>query len=485
MLRTAFRISIAFAIALLVAVGGPSGSAQAATIVVNSTADAIADDGQCTLREAIIAANNDAASGVSGGECAAGSGDDTIALPFGFYQLSIPGINEGSSATGDLDVRTNMTISGAGQGTTVDGGGLDRVFEVGPAGTSGVVATISGLMIRNGVTTGGLGGGLINNSLSTLTLKDSIVTQNSGTGMRNPGTTTFENVVFSENSDRGLITEGTAIITDSTFTNNTETTGSGGAGIYIFGPTPTLTMSNSTVSGNTTSGNGGGFRLSWGGPSTGTIAIMNSTISGNSADIHGGGIELNASGYTLTMNNVTISGNTTDADTNDVGDGGGVHVSAGLLSLQNTIVAGNFDETGQAPDCGGVSLDSRGYNLVQSTGGCTLTGNLTGNITGLDPQLGPLEANSGHTMAHDLLPSSPAIDAGSPSQPGSGGNACELRDQSGVPRPQIAACDIGAMEHIDPSLVPSLSQWALIGLAVALAALAFRRIGYRRTLWQQ
>ena len=417
MLRTAFRISIAFAIALLVAVGGPSGSAQAATIVVNSTADAIADDGQCTLREAIIAANNDAASGVSGGECAAGSGDDTIALPFGFYQLSIPGINEGSSATGDLDVRTNMTISGA--------------------------------------------------------------------GMRNPGTTTFENVVFSENSDRGLITEGTAIITDSTFTNNTETTGSGGAGIYIFGPTPTLTMSNSTVSGNTTSGNGGGFRLSWGGPSTGTIAIMNSTISGNSADIHGGGIELNASGYTLTMNNVTISGNTTDADTNDVGDGGGVHVSAGLLSLQNTIVAGNFDETGQAPDCGGASLDSRGYNLVQSTGGCTLTGNLTGNITGLDPQLGPLEANSGHTMAHDLLPSSPAIDAGSPSQPGSGGNACELRDQSGVPRPQIAACDIGAMEHIDPSLVPSLSQWALIGLAVALAALAFRRIGYRRTLWQQ
>lgn len=246
-----------------------------------------------------------------------------------------------------------------------------------------------------------------------------------------------------------------------------------------------MTVVNSTISGNTVTSNGGGLLLQWGGPSTGTIDIINSTISGNSADTHGGGIELDSSGYTLTMNNVTITGNTTDADINDVGDGGGVHVSAGLLSFQNTIIAGNFDLTGQAPDCGGGSLDSRGYNLVRSTAGCTLIGNLTGNVTGQDPQLGPLEANSGRTRAHDLLSGSPAIDAGSPSQPGSGGNACELRDQSGVPRPQIATCDIGVMEHIDPNLVPGLTSWALIGLAVVLAALVYRRIGYRRTLWQQ
>lgn len=52
--------------------------AHAATITVNSQADAQADDGDCTLREAIISANADAVSGASGGECSAGSGADTI-----------------------------------------------------------------------------------------------------------------------------------------------------------------------------------------------------------------------------------------------------------------------------------------------------------------------------------------------------------------------------------------------------------------------
>lgn len=50
----------------------------ASTITVNSTADTTADDGECTLREAITAANTDTASGVTGGECIAGSGADTI-----------------------------------------------------------------------------------------------------------------------------------------------------------------------------------------------------------------------------------------------------------------------------------------------------------------------------------------------------------------------------------------------------------------------
>src|SRR6266699_3278138 len=50
------------------------------TITVNSTADvAISNDGLCTLREAITAANTNTASGVTAGECAAGgSGSDTI-----------------------------------------------------------------------------------------------------------------------------------------------------------------------------------------------------------------------------------------------------------------------------------------------------------------------------------------------------------------------------------------------------------------------
>ncbi len=48
----------------------------AATITVNSTSDVTANDGECTLREAITNANNDADS--TGGDCIAGNGADTI-----------------------------------------------------------------------------------------------------------------------------------------------------------------------------------------------------------------------------------------------------------------------------------------------------------------------------------------------------------------------------------------------------------------------
>jgi titin len=50
----------------------------ASTIIVNSTADDQDDDGECTLREAILASNTDTASGALRGECIAGSGDDII-----------------------------------------------------------------------------------------------------------------------------------------------------------------------------------------------------------------------------------------------------------------------------------------------------------------------------------------------------------------------------------------------------------------------
>lgn len=50
----------------------------ATIIVVNSTEDDQDNDGECTLREAIIASNSDTASGAATGECESGSGNDTI-----------------------------------------------------------------------------------------------------------------------------------------------------------------------------------------------------------------------------------------------------------------------------------------------------------------------------------------------------------------------------------------------------------------------
>ena len=58
-------------------------------------------------------------------------GADTITLPSGIYTLSIAGADEQAAKTGDLDITDDLTISGAVEATTiVDGGGLDRVFEV-------------------------------------------------------------------------------------------------------------------------------------------------------------------------------------------------------------------------------------------------------------------------------------------------------------------------------------------------------------------
>src|SRR5262245_26506640 len=63
-------MSIAFAISILCC----SSYVHAATITVTGSGDAVAADGQCTLREAITAANTDALLN----ECSAGSGADDI-----------------------------------------------------------------------------------------------------------------------------------------------------------------------------------------------------------------------------------------------------------------------------------------------------------------------------------------------------------------------------------------------------------------------
>src|SRR3989304_4976715 len=112
------------ALTMLVFAGGQP--AHAATITVNTTADELNADGDCSLREAITAANTDAASDA----CTAGSGADTITVPAGTHTLSL----------GELDVWSDMTISGAGAADTIiDGDGLSGVFNIASEGSADVV----------------------------------------------------------------------------------------------------------------------------------------------------------------------------------------------------------------------------------------------------------------------------------------------------------------------------------------------------------
>jgi CSLREA domain-containing protein len=442
-------VGLALAASLL-----PAASASAAVISPNVFTDDNTTNGNCTLREAIIAANQDAAVD----QCPAGSGADTIQLGVGTYTLGIPGEEE-AAAQGDLDVTRDLTINGSGRAATIiDGSGTvtaDRVFEIDPVfpGT-GPTVVLSSLTIRGGKINPGGGGGIFNDNQGKLTLQDVLVTGNEGeiaAGIFNQDDSilTLTNSVVSNNTapDLGggiaIWNSSVATITDSTISGNS--TGQFGGGIQIWNET-TLTLRDSTVSGNSAAGDGGGIAV-WNDPN---ITVANSTISGNTSRSSGGGIYAQETAA-ITLANATVTANTADSDSaGDPGEGGGLAVGfdpGGILHLRNSIVAGNSDPTSE-PDCYGT-ISSQGYNLVgQVSPGCDLSAT-TGDQTGttgspLDPKLGPLADNGGPTSTHSLLQGSPAIDAGNPAAPGSGGNACEGFDQRGAPR----NCDIGAYERV-------------------------------------
>ncbi len=123
------------------------------------------------------------------------------------------------------------------------------------------------------------------------------------------------------------------------------------------------------------------------------------------------------------------------------------------MTLKNSIVARNTEYT--FPDCRGPIL-SAGYNLIGNSLGCSFTATASDQVgtdsDPIDPQLGPLQDHGGPTFIHPLLVGSPAIDAGDPAAPGSGGSACLETDQRGTPRPAGARCDIGAFEGSEEGL---------------------------------
>jgi CSLREA domain-containing protein len=89
--------------------------AQAATTInVTTTADELNTDGDCSLREAVAAANYD----VAVDACPAGSGNDTIQVPAGTYPIQ--SVNPGPPASHNpLQLIGNVTLQGAGAGSTI------------------------------------------------------------------------------------------------------------------------------------------------------------------------------------------------------------------------------------------------------------------------------------------------------------------------------------------------------------------------------
>ena len=214
-------------------------------------------------------------------------------------------------------------------------------------------------------------------------------------------------------------------------------------------------MKNVLIANNTSNGapsnadqpDGGGVYIQTT-PGAVALDLENVTISGNVTNGNGGGIAANASGSsTSTLTNVTITNNRADDDNNGSGTGGGVFIPSGpVLTLQNTIVAGNFKGTGAtADDISGTLPAGSTYNMIGNGGSGGLTNGTNNNIVTATPLLAPLGLYGVGvtTQTHALLPGSPAINAGSNTLATAKSITTDAR---GINRPQLTTDDIGSYE---------------------------------------
>jgi CSLREA domain-containing protein len=439
---------------LLAAVAAWGSVASAAVIPVTTTADELTVNGRCSVREAIRAANLD----VALDSCPAGSAavQDIVRIPAGTYILGLAPAGDDVGASGDLDVLGSVSIFGVGQGRTIiDGGALDRVFEI----HGGPTVAMARLTIRNGLAAVGGGmqiGGSAKVGLARVTIRNNTADDGGGVLVLSSGSLSVRHSVIRDNTARGAGGQGGGILlsnvshvslTKTTVRGNIAagTIPSAGGGISSFG---TLAVIQSKIQANTASNGGGGGIFS-----DGTATIRRSTLSGNVAALDGGGL---SSMSPLTVVNSTFAGNTAQLS------GGGLFNNGGALALRNATIARNSAVGGQggglanwnpvvtatlknsilgrniagggSPDCYGTIL-SQGRNLIQNTSGCT--GPSATDIVGRGPGLAALAQNGGFAPTLRLRPSSRARDAGL---------GCARTDERGVPRPQGRGCDIGAYE---------------------------------------
>jgi CSLREA domain-containing protein len=359
--RTLLVISIC--LTTLVLVSFEARRQHAASIVINSTSDAAnGSDGLCTLREAITAANTNVASGVSPGECVAGSSSGSDAIDATGVTGTI------NLATALPNITSSMTVSGPGSSQLTvrrNTGGDYRIFTV----TSGNTVGFSGLTITNGKAADGTQG----NSGSS---------GSDGGGVMNGGTLTMTEVGVTNN------TAGTGGLG----TGGSGGNGGNGGGIYNTG---SLTMTNCTVSGNTGGRGGNGISLPGNGGAGGgiynsltltmTSCVLNGNVAGRGGDDagtfngnggHAGAIyNAQSSSANTTLTNVTISNNAAGDcfSHGGAGRGGGIYVSSNsIVTIVNSTINNNRPGVnnffGGQGTGGGIANDSNGnVSILGST----------------------------------------------------------------------------------------------------------------------
>ncbi len=322
------------------------------TWYVTKTADTFDGvcDSDCSLRDAISVAT-------SGDAIDFGSVTGTITLTGG--PLNING--------------QNITITGPGAASlTIDGNNAGRIFFIYSSTVSMSGLTLTHGLVNNATTAdpNDLGGGAIESYNGThLTLDQMVITGNT--------------VNCSPCNNNGLDGLGGAIasltncaltITNSSITNNTSLYG--GGGVYFNAANSsvgnTLSMTNVSVTGNqatdTTIGDGGGILVSYGNSTT----LTNVTVVSNTAGNAGGGL-FDVS-QPMTVTNSTFDLNQAHGTTYQ-GGGGGIY----LASPATLIMGGStFADNSTGANGGGLYLDSTVVLIYNST----FAGNSAAGSTG-------------------------------------------------------------------------------------------------------
>jgi CSLREA domain-containing protein len=338
-------------------------------IMVTTLEDELNNDGDCSLREAIQAANTNTPVDA----CGAGNPVITDTIIFG--------------VAGTISVNSRLTVTDGGPVVidggdviTTSGGGLTGVWWIDTTGD----LTLQNLGVTNGAATDPeVGGGIYN--AGTITIKGSTISSSSATwggGICNEGTMTVMDSTISGNEATfggGLDNSGVLSIVNSNFISNDAIAGGGlnnnslggltitgsifmsnnasdGGGIRTFASA--MTIANSTVINN--SGYAGGGLYSG---EHSTLTISQCDVSYNIAHI-GAGVYNNIS--TLDISNSTLMANNADY-------GGGIHVSsASAVTITNSTLSGNFaTEKG-----GGINNDEYGWINAITITNSTLSNNL-------------------------------------------------------------------------------------------------------------
>ncbi len=371
-MRRPLTTALGAGLALLLGIAAPAaaqapGASPGRTFTVTTTSDTTDADpgngrcadsaGRCSLRAAVMEAD-------------ALTGTTTIALARrATYPLTLTGSGTDTAASGDLDITRDVTIAGnlvvnqtrtysnsaaraGGNIETVAGtvdvdGGLLWTGAAGPMpGNGGAIHTsgagdveVRGVSVAANTATNE-GGGLWSSAVGTMRVEDSDLVGNSADG------------TMADSGGGGLFNQG-----------NADGTGGG-----------TLTVTGSTVWANTAtngSASGGGILNE-----TGTLSVTDTTIIGNSSARAGGGIEV-VGGTTGLAGTTTLSGvRLLDNDTGAMpGNGGGLHLGgAGTV----TIDASRVEDSSAANGGGGLWNSPSGIMTVTGT---SIVGNTVG-VTG-------------------------------------------------------------------------------------------------------